>query len=122
MPPGHGTGVEVADDEELEALRQRLGYTAEAIRVNIEMAKIFLGKEGCKATVCYLQLPPSLHHISVLPVLYVESSAPCSSGEHFADRRRMSCTHDSMCSDDEKAAGSVAYMVRSFCGGTMGGT
>ena len=114
----HGAGVKVLDDKELMALTQRLGYTAEVMRAMIEMAKIFLGKEGCKATEGYLQLPPSLHHISVLPVLYVESSAPCSSGEHFADRRRMSCAHDSMCSDDEKAAGAVAYMVSSFCGGT----
>ena len=86
------------------------------MRANIEMAKMFLGKEGCDATEGYLQLPPSLQGISHVPVLYLESTAPNSSGEHFADRRRMSCAHDSMCSDDEKAAGAVAYMVRSFGG------
>ena len=94
-------------------MRQQLGYSAEKMRRTLEMIKMYLGEDDCHAAVAYNRLPPSLQGVGEVAVLYVESKARCSSGERFANRRRMSCGHEEMCSD-ERAVAVVAYTMRSY--------
>ena len=110
----HGTGVKLVDDE--EALRQQLGWTAETMRQALEMIKMYLREDDCHAAVAYNRLPPSLQGVGEVAVLYVESKTPCYSGARFANRRRMSCGHNEMCTD-ERAVAEAADMVRSLCEG-----